>query len=87
MGLWKRIEEKLWTGKVIREFGPVADGRYGSVRRTVSTMLTERSGGRRFIIRSAYKAFFSASVQFVELDRDAAVKLRAALDQALQEMA
>ena len=86
MGLWKRIEEKIWTGKVLRDYGPLDEGLYGGAKRKVSAMLTERSDGHRFMIRSSYTFFLSASVSFVELDREAATKLKVALDAALHEM-
>jgi len=86
LGLWKRIEQAIWIGKPIRDYGPLADGTYGSVKRTLSAVLAHKDGRDRFLIKSSYRAFFSASVQYVEFDRDAAVKLKAALDDALTQM-
>jgi hypothetical protein len=86
MGLWKRIEERFFTGPVLRDYGPITEGRYGAARRKVSAMLTSRNSEPRFVIRTSYKAFLSASVQFLELDREAALKLKAALEDALGRM-
>lgn len=86
MGLWKRIEQALWTGKVLKEYGPLSEGRYGGAKRTVSALLAHRDERDRFVIKASYKAFLSASVQYVDLDREAALKLKAALDDALTQM-
>jgi hypothetical protein len=64
----------------------VSEGRYGAVKRTVSAMLTRKKEQDRFIVKSSYVAFLGASVQYLELDRDAALKLKAALDDALGQM-
>jgi hypothetical protein len=85
MGLWARIEKRMWTGKVLREF-PLSEGTSRGVTRKVSALLTDGHSGRRFIIRSSFRSFLSGSVQFVDLDRDEATRLKAALDQALAEM-
>jgi len=86
MGLWKRIEQTLWTGKVLREYGPLSEGRIGPARRTVSALLAQRDGRDRFVVKASYIAFLSASVQYLDLDRGSALKLKAALDDALTEM-
>jgi len=86
MGLWKRIEEKLWTGKVIKDYGPIMEDRQGIARRKVSVILAEGKKGRRLFIRTSAHAWVSASVQFLDLDREAALKLRVALDDALTQM-
>jgi hypothetical protein len=86
VGIWKRIEQAFWTGQVLKEYGPVSEGRYGAAKRTVSALLAHREEQDRFVIKASYKAFFSASVQYVDLDRESAVKLKAALDDALQQM-
>jgi hypothetical protein len=69
MSIWKRIEQAVWTGTVIKDYGPLAQGEYGRATRTVSAMLTRRDSGDRFIVRASYKAFLAASVHYIELDR------------------
>jgi hypothetical protein len=86
MGIWKRIEEALWTGPVVKDYGAISSGRYGAALRTISAMLARRDAQDRFIIKTSYKAFLSGSVQYLELDREAALRLRAALDDALERM-
>jgi len=86
VSLWKRVEQALWTGNTLREYGPLSEGRYGATKRTVSALLAHRDGRDRLVIKASYKAFFAASVQYVDLDRDGVVKLKAAVDDALQHM-
>jgi hypothetical protein len=86
MSIWKRIEQAVWTGTVIKDYGPLAQGEYGRATRTVSALLTRRDSGDRFIVRASYKAFLAASVHYIELDREASLKLKAALDDALGQM-
>jgi len=43
-------------------------------------------GARRVFIRVSYRKMLRATVQFVELDRDAASRLREALDDALPQI-
>jgi hypothetical protein len=83
MGLWRRIEEKLWTGPVVKDYGAISEGRYGIGSRRVSVLRTRRGDAEKIVIRTSYKAFLSASVQFLDLDLEAAARLRAALDDAL----
>ena len=85
MGLWKRIEQKLWTGPVLAEY-PVSEGQYGIGKRRVSLLHARRGDTDKVVIRVSYKAFLGASVQFVDLDRDSAGRLHAALGEALGRM-
>jgi hypothetical protein len=86
VSLWRRLEERFWTGPILRDYGTLADGRWGGGTRKVSALLAGKNGETRFFVRIAHKAFLSASLGFVELDRDAALKLKAALDDAVGRM-
>ncbi len=86
MSIWKRIEQALWTGPVLKDYGAISNGRYGAAKRTISAVLARRNERDRFIIKASYKAFLSASVQYIDLDREAALKLKAALEDALTQM-
>ena len=86
MGLWRRIEEKIWTGKVLKEYGPIVEDQQGIARRKVTVLLAEGKRGRRLYIRTSAHAWVPASVQFLDFDRDAALKLKVALDDALTQM-
>lgn len=86
MTLWKRIEQALWTGPVTKDYGVVSEGRYGAAKRIVSVVLAHRDHKDRFVIKASYRAFLAASVQYLDLDREGALRLKAALDDALSAM-
>ena len=86
MSLWKRVEQALWTGNILRDYGPLSEGSYGASKRTVSAMLAHKNGRDRLVIKASYKAFLAASVQYVDLDRESVLKLKAAVDDALLQM-
>jgi hypothetical protein len=86
MGLWQRIEQALWTGKVLKDYGTLSEGWYGGAKRRVSALLAHKSNRDQFVIRTSLKALFGASLGYVELDRDAALKLKEALEDALGQM-
>jgi hypothetical protein len=85
MGVWGRVQEKLWTGTVRRDYGVIADGNFGHAKRTVSVVLAGKKGPRLFI-RCSYRGWGSASVSFLELDREAVVELDAVIHDALENM-
>lgn len=85
MGLWSCLQQKLWTGEVIKDYGPISDGSIGRQHRTLSVLLAGKHG-RSLFIRSSYRTWGAASVQFIELDRDTVVKLDAAIHDALEQM-
>jgi len=86
MGLWRKIEERLWTGPVVKDYGVVSESRWGPGTRRISALLSLKSGERRFFIRTLHLAVLSANVSFLELDRESALKLKLALDDALGQM-
>jgi hypothetical protein len=49
-------------------------------------LLAHRDNRDRFVIKASYKAFLSASVQYVDLDREGALRLKVALDDAINRM-
>ncbi len=40
MSLWKRIEQALFTGRVVREYGTISERCDGPANRTISALLT-----------------------------------------------
>jgi hypothetical protein len=74
-----RIEQRLWTGAVVRDYGPISEGRLGIPTRRVSVLLTEKRGTQRLYIRQPWRAPLG-------LDREAAEKLLEALEDALPQM-
>lgn len=86
MSLWSRLEQALWTGPVAKDYGVISEGKHGKATRKVSALLAHRDSKDRFVIKTTYKALFAASAQYLALDRDGALRLKAALDDALQAM-
>jgi hypothetical protein len=81
--LFGRIQ-RLWTGKVLTDYGVIGDRSIGGARRTIVVLLTER-GGTRLIIRETYTGL-GFRVNFIELDRDEVVKLNEVIQEALPHL-
>jgi hypothetical protein len=86
MGFWTRIEQRLWTGPVVEDYGLISEGKRGPFTRRVSVLLTEKGGVRRLFIRESGRAPLTASVRLTGLDREAAERLLEALEDALPQM-
>jgi hypothetical protein len=85
MGLWSRVQQALWTGAVVKDYGVLSDGSIGRQHRTLSVVLAGKHG-RTLFLKTSYRTWAGASVQFIEIDRDAAVKLDSVLHDALEQM-
>jgi hypothetical protein len=85
LSLWKAIQQRLWTGPVVKDYGTISDRSMGRQRRTLSAVLSEKEG-RRLYLRESWRAFAAARINFIELDRDEALRLREILDDALAQM-
>jgi hypothetical protein len=83
VGLFGRVQ-RLWTGKVLRDYGVIGDRSIRGVRRTIAVLLTER-GGTRLVIRETYTGL-GFRVNFIELDRDEVVKLNEVIQEALPQL-
>jgi len=86
MSLFKKIEESIWTGKVIKDYGIIDEQRTGISRLRRSVLLTEKGNKRKVIIKQSAAAFICASVNYFEFDRMAVQRLKDALEDALQFM-
>jgi hypothetical protein len=85
VGLWDRIQEKFWTGPVVKDYGVLSYGPVGRQHQTLSIVLAGRRGETLFL-KASYRSFGAASVRFIAIDRDAAVRLDAVLHDALRHM-
>jgi hypothetical protein len=74
MGLLSRLEQALFTGKIVKDYGLLSEGRYGAANRTITALVTQRDDVASFVIKSSYKALLSARVQYLDLDREGALK-------------
>jgi len=86
MGIFKKAEELLFTGKTIKDYGVVCEDSVGGCRRTKSVLLVERDAKKKIIIKESTKALLGASVTYSEFDRTGAQQLRDALTDALTLM-
>lgn len=84
MGFLKRAQ-RLWTGRVIKDYGSIGDRPMGrGVHRSLAVVLSDH-GGPRLFVRESWKGL-GFRVNFIELDRDEATRLRDIINEALPEM-
>lgn len=86
MSFFKKAEELLFTGKVIKDYGVVGEHKKSGGTYQHIVMLTEKKGQPRLIIKEKIGAFMSARVSYFEFDRDSTLRLKEALEEALQLM-
>jgi len=86
MGFLKKLEEKMFTGKVIKDYGVVGEFKKSGGTFQHSVLLTEMKGEARVVIKEKNSTFTSARVSYFEFDRDDAQRLKDALEDALMMM-
>lgn len=86
MGIFKKIEELLFTGKVIKDYGIICEDSTGCCKRIKTVLLVDRKGQKKIIIRESRKALLAASITYSEFDRTGVQQLRDSLDDALNLM-
>ena len=86
MGFLNRAQ-RIWTGRVIKDYGTIGDRRMarGLTHRGLAVVLSDR-GGPRLFIRESWQGLGAFRVNFIELDRAEATRLRDIIDDALPEM-
>lgn len=67
MGILTWFERRLFTGEVLKDYGPVAEESQALGRRRTGVLLCRRSGRLEIVIRSSARAFASASVNYVRI--------------------
>ncbi len=89
MGIFRKIEELIFTGKIIREWRDVGNYNVGTLRFKYDVLLTETKKGRQIIIRSRGINFLGAlGVRYFHFSRDknSARKFVNAIQNAFNEM-
>ncbi len=86
MGFFKKIEETLWTGKIIKDYGVIDEKQMGIVKPKHRVMLTEKNGEKNIIIKESIVAGISAYVKYFRLDKPSAQNLKDAVEDALKSM-
>ena len=82
MGLFKKIEQTLFTGKIIKDYSIISERQLplGKIRQQV--LLVERQHEKRIVIKESTGLFAGSSVRYFEFDRAGVHKLRSALEDA-----
>jgi len=86
MGIFKKVEEALWTGKIIKDYGIIDEHQMGISKFKHSVLLTEKKNQKKIIIKESVTALLAANVRYFEFDRMATQKLKDTLEDALQVM-
>ena len=86
MSFLKKAEELLFTGKVIKDYGVVGEHKKSGATHQHSVLLTERKGQTIVIIKEKIASLMSARVSYFDFDRESVLKLKEALEDALQLM-
>jgi hypothetical protein len=63
--------DRVFVGKVLRDFGVLSETGMGLAKLRVSLLLAERRGRRRLIFKQLALGFLSASVSYMEVPVDA----------------
>lgn len=86
MGFFKKAEELLFTGKVIKDFGIVGEFKKSGGTYQHSVLLTEKDGQTGIVIKEKIAALMSARVSYFDFDRESVLRLKETLEDALQMM-
>ena len=86
MGIFKKIEESLFTGKIIKDYGIIDKRKEGIVEYKHNMFLTQKKNKKKIIIRETVKSPFGFNVRYIELEREGVQKLKDALENALEVM-
>src|SRR5512139_3526167 len=77
MSFWDRI----FTGRVIKDFGPLEEKSFLGGKMKKSLLLFERRGKLKIVFKWSGLALFGASVNYFDLKADSLLKLRECLDE------
>jgi hypothetical protein len=73
--------DRLFVGRVIKDFGPVREKSIGVGKITTSVLLVDRHGKLKFVLKRSAWALFGASVSYSEWSLEDAYKLRDLINQ------
>ena len=78
------IEQKVFTGEVVKDYGVVDERRQGLSRLRTSALLCRQKGQHQIVFRHSARAPFGASVSYTELPatREVIAKLAEVLEDA-----
>jgi len=74
--------DRVFVGKVIRDFGTLTESNAGLGKLKISMLLAERGGRRKLIFKTTVWGFLAASVSYMEVPVDAIPTLQSWLGEA-----
>jgi hypothetical protein len=75
MSILKWLEEKVFTGKVIRDFGPIYKTGSAAAGETHTLLLCRKSGRDWITIRHSHRAVLGFSVSYTTIPAEMAASL------------
>ncbi len=84
MGLFSKAEKSIFLGKVIRDFGVFGEYKKGITKFKVSVLFCEKDGKKCLVSRQTARALFGASVTYHYIYEENLLKLKQAVDEALE---
>jgi hypothetical protein len=68
MNIFRWLEQKVFLGEVIEDYGIIQDERTGGARLRTSVLLCRRRGELQFVFRQVGTAMLGASVHYFKVD-------------------
>lgn len=84
VGFFKRVEERVFLGEVIRDYGVISEFRKGGAKLEVKLLLCEKGGEKQLVFRQSAKALLGASVTYQYVKQEDMAYLKQSTDEAVQ---
>jgi hypothetical protein len=68
MNAFRWLEQKIFLGDVVEDYGMIQDERLGGARLRTSVLLCRRGGRLQFVFRQVGTAMLGASVRYIKVD-------------------
>jgi hypothetical protein len=68
MNPFRWLEQKVFLGEVVEDYGTIQDERIAGTRLRTSVLLCRRRGKPRLVFRLASTAWLAASVQYIRVE-------------------
>jgi len=76
-----RILDRIFMGRVVKDFGPLEEKSFLLGKMKKSLLLVERRGKLKIVFKWSGMALFGASVNYFDLQADSLPRLRQCLDE------
>ena len=84
MGFFKKAEERIFLGEVIRDYGVVSEFRKGGANFKVKLLLCEKDGEKQIVFHQSASAVLGASVTYQYVKQEDMAYLKQSIDEAVQ---